>query len=330
MSHTVSPNRNSVICRIARGDTVLLVYPPCIDFLIVFLSCLRAGIVAVPVYPPYPSGAKKNIHLFAGIQKNCSASVVLCNKFFIYRNRIKSSEYMRVKQLADIKNVFSRISSEWPSVTWRCTDSYVSDLSPCEIPDGFHSQAKSSSRRTCSLLPCVIPLLPSIHFRKHFLPERRHDRHFQPSLQHGHHHLRSARRFFFHRRELASPISRYGFDRIIALPPWHLLLSARLHRRSLSLASPHFSLPRHPSPRPQLRLLPSPSQALPLRLPPSLRSSLCPPHFQRRRAHFHAHHAPIRRAIEAFRAAQRGPRGRIRPGRVLRLRQRRRTHHFDR
>lgn len=129
---------------------------------------------------------------------------------------------MRVKQLADIKNVFSRISSEWPSVTWRCTDSYVSDLSPCEIPDGFHSQAKSSTRRTCSLLPCIIPLLPSIHFRKHFLPERRHDRHFQPSLQHGHHHLRSARRFFFHRRELASSISRYGFDRIVALPPVHI------------------------------------------------------------------------------------------------------------
>lgn len=81
-----------MICRLNRGDTVILVYPPCIDFLIVFLSCLRAGIVAVPVYPPCiifrflyydidPSGAKKNIHLFAGIQKNCSASVVLCNKF---------------------------------------------------------------------------------------------------------------------------------------------------------------------------------------------------------------------------------------------------------
>ena len=126
-----------------------MVYPPCIDFLIVFLSCLRAGVVAVPVYPPCtlfgfccysfvdPSGARKNIHLFAGIQKNCSASVVLCNKFFRIGKAIKLSEYLRVKQLADIKNVFSRVTSEWPSVTWRCTDSYVSNLSPCAIPEGF-------------------------------------------------------------------------------------------------------------------------------------------------------------------------------------------------
>lgn len=138
------------MARLKRGDTVLLVYPPCIDFLIVFLSCLRAGVVAVPVYPPCflfgfarslldPSGARKNIHLFAGIQKNCSASVVLCNKCCTGPS-IKCSEYLRIKQLADLKNVFSRISSEWPSVTWRCTDSYVSDLSPCEIPAGTVSR----------------------------------------------------------------------------------------------------------------------------------------------------------------------------------------------
>lgn len=30
----------------------MLVYPPCIDFALVFISCLRAGIVPVPVYPP--------------------------------------------------------------------------------------------------------------------------------------------------------------------------------------------------------------------------------------------------------------------------------------
>lgn len=30
----------------------MLVYPPCADFIIVFLSCIRAGVVPVPVYPP--------------------------------------------------------------------------------------------------------------------------------------------------------------------------------------------------------------------------------------------------------------------------------------
>ena len=38
--------------RLAEGDFVMLVYPPCIEFILIFLGCLRAGIVAVPVYPP--------------------------------------------------------------------------------------------------------------------------------------------------------------------------------------------------------------------------------------------------------------------------------------
>ena len=71
----------------------MLVYPPCIDFILIFLSCLRAGIIAVPVYPPSkmlffyvklldPSGIKKNVQLFSGIQSNCQAKVALCNGYF--------------------------------------------------------------------------------------------------------------------------------------------------------------------------------------------------------------------------------------------------------
>ena len=37
---------------IKAGQTVLLVYPPCLDFIIAFLACLRAGIIPVPVFPP--------------------------------------------------------------------------------------------------------------------------------------------------------------------------------------------------------------------------------------------------------------------------------------
>ena len=69
----------------------MLVYPPCIDFILIFLSCLRAGIIAVPVYPPSwlfrldlildPSGIKKNVQLFSGIQENCQARIALCNGY---------------------------------------------------------------------------------------------------------------------------------------------------------------------------------------------------------------------------------------------------------
>ena len=41
-----------------------------------------------------------------------------------------------MKRIADAKNLFTLMSSEWPSMTWYVTDPYVNDLSSCSIPDG--------------------------------------------------------------------------------------------------------------------------------------------------------------------------------------------------
>ena len=38
-----------------RGERALLVYPPGLDFIVAFYACLRAGVIAVPVFPPDPS-----------------------------------------------------------------------------------------------------------------------------------------------------------------------------------------------------------------------------------------------------------------------------------
>lgn len=76
-----------------QDDTVLLVYPPSLDFIVVFISCLRAGIIAVPVYPPGisiflwirnsidPSSLKKNMYLFKSVQENCQATVALTSRY---------------------------------------------------------------------------------------------------------------------------------------------------------------------------------------------------------------------------------------------------------
>ena len=37
----------------ARGERVLLLYPPGLDYVAGFFGCLLAGAVAVPAYPPY-------------------------------------------------------------------------------------------------------------------------------------------------------------------------------------------------------------------------------------------------------------------------------------
>ena len=39
-------------CRVQRGDRLLLLYPPSMDFVIGFMACHAAGAIAVPAYPP--------------------------------------------------------------------------------------------------------------------------------------------------------------------------------------------------------------------------------------------------------------------------------------
>ena len=39
-------------CRVRSGDRVLLLYPPCLEFVVGFYACHAAGAIAVPAYPP--------------------------------------------------------------------------------------------------------------------------------------------------------------------------------------------------------------------------------------------------------------------------------------
>ena len=48
---------------VSSGDCVLLVYPPGLDFIIAFLACLVAKVIAVPVFPPGKE-EKINVSLF--------------------------------------------------------------------------------------------------------------------------------------------------------------------------------------------------------------------------------------------------------------------------
>jgi acyl-CoA synthetase (AMP-forming)/AMP-acid ligase II len=48
----------------------MLVYPPALDFIIAFVGCLKAGIIAVPAYPPDPSKLNKEVKMFSQIAKS--------------------------------------------------------------------------------------------------------------------------------------------------------------------------------------------------------------------------------------------------------------------
>ncbi|MGB2924964.1 MAG: AMP-binding protein [Limnothrix sp.] len=48
-----------------KGDRLLLVYPAGLDFVVAFLGCLAAGVIAVPVYPPRPNRPLERLTLIA-------------------------------------------------------------------------------------------------------------------------------------------------------------------------------------------------------------------------------------------------------------------------
>ncbi|CAI7826878.1 unnamed protein product [Closterium sp. NIES-54] len=89
----------------ARGDRVVLLYPPGLDFLIAFIACLRSGVVAVPVYPPNPRELKKDVEKLTRLVNDCGARIVL-----------STSEYRSKIRLSLLKLV------RWPGEHWYNTN----------------------------------------------------------------------------------------------------------------------------------------------------------------------------------------------------------------
>ena len=58
----------------APGERALLLYAQGLDFLAAFLGCLRAGVIAVPAYPPRKN---RKLERLVGIVENCSPTVLL-------------------------------------------------------------------------------------------------------------------------------------------------------------------------------------------------------------------------------------------------------------
>ncbi|MEZ6151491.1 MAG: aminotransferase class I/II-fold pyridoxal phosphate-dependent enzyme [Pirellulaceae bacterium] len=91
-----------------KGQRVLLLYPPVLDFVIGFFGCLYAGATAVPAFPPRKNRKGQRIH---GIARDCQASLALTN------------EYVRQQIEGDTNWV------EWESVSIIATDSLAQDYS---------------------------------------------------------------------------------------------------------------------------------------------------------------------------------------------------------
>ncbi|TFJ83296.1 hypothetical protein NSK_005360 [Nannochloropsis salina CCMP1776] len=95
----VWPFRNKSVfpAPLRKGDRVLLVFLPSLDFVLAFLACLMAGVVPVPVFPPDPRRQSKDLNTFASIQASSGSRLVLTHE-----------PYNHLKKLGVLKAMFTR------------------------------------------------------------------------------------------------------------------------------------------------------------------------------------------------------------------------------
>jgi acyl-CoA synthetase (AMP-forming)/AMP-acid ligase II len=63
--------------RLDPGDRALLLLPEGVDFVRVFLGCMRAGVIPVPAYPPLPVQSRQRMETLRAIVADCAPAAVL-------------------------------------------------------------------------------------------------------------------------------------------------------------------------------------------------------------------------------------------------------------
>ena len=67
----------ALVDRVRPGDRALLLFAPGLDFLAAFFGCLRAGVIAAPVFPPSPALGPRGLERLAAVAADCDPAIVL-------------------------------------------------------------------------------------------------------------------------------------------------------------------------------------------------------------------------------------------------------------
>lgn len=100
-----------------KGDRVVLAFNFGLRFFAVFLGCLRAGIIAVPVYPPNPATLKKSLRKLRLIVDSCEPEAVLLCPVV---NKLRLASKLRAVATGN---------SGWPDLPYHCPDVKQESLS---------------------------------------------------------------------------------------------------------------------------------------------------------------------------------------------------------
>lgn len=66
------------------GDRILLAYPPGLEMICAFFSCVRLGLIPVPVYPPTAHGFDASVKKMNFIAEDCGAKAVLTDRSYYW------------------------------------------------------------------------------------------------------------------------------------------------------------------------------------------------------------------------------------------------------
>jgi len=81
--HQVRRLAGTLVAAGLAGERALLVYTPGLEFIVAFLGCAYAGVVAVPVYPPNPARLEKALPVLLGIVRDAAPRAILGDKLTI-------------------------------------------------------------------------------------------------------------------------------------------------------------------------------------------------------------------------------------------------------
>src|ERR1700741_519107 len=82
--------------RKAKGERILLLFPPGIDYIVAFYGCLAAGAVAVPAYPPRMN---RNLERLEGIVEDAEPKIVLTTETVFRQMQSRFSESLSLTNL---------------------------------------------------------------------------------------------------------------------------------------------------------------------------------------------------------------------------------------
>jgi thioester reductase-like protein len=75
----------------AKGERVLLAYPPGVEMICAFFACVRLGLIPVPVYPPTSHGFQAALDKTDFIARDCQAAAVLTARSYYWSMKVNET-----------------------------------------------------------------------------------------------------------------------------------------------------------------------------------------------------------------------------------------------